>query len=182
MKNKFKKSFLIIPVALFIFLAVSFCFIFKEIKQNKEIAKQAKISFEEEILRRQETKDFNNFFKSIEEEKKLFETHFVQSSGIVPFLNTIEKMAESVDTKAEVSFLEVAKDNTGLILEMKNAGSFLGVYKFLMLLENSSYELEFLSVEMHPVLDGGFEESENKIPANSNNWEAVFKIKLISFV
>lgn len=178
MKNKFKKTSLIVPIIAFLLLCVLFFFLYKEIKNNIEISKQAQANLEKEILRREEVKNFNNSFKSIEQDKALFETHFAQSSDIVPFLNTIEKMADSVGTKAEVSFIEVAKDNTGLMIEMKDTGSFSQVYKFLMLLENSPYELEFTSVEMHstPILD------VNGKSIKGNAWEALFKIKLISFI
>lgn len=180
MQNKFKKIILIIPIALFLLCCSLFFFIFKEIKNNVKILEQSEVNLKEEALKREEIKDFDNLFKSIEQEKTLFETHFVQSSDIVPFLNTIEKIANSIGTKAEVSFIEIAKDNSGLILEMKNRGSFERVYKFLMLLENSPYELEFMSIEMHSSF---VEDSEkNKNDTKKNEWEALFRIKLISFI
>lgn len=178
MQTKFKKTSLIISITVFLLFCILFFLLYKEIKNNVEISKQAQMDLDKEILRREEVKNFNNSFKSIEQDKALFETHFAQSSDIVPFLNTIEKMALGVGTKAEVSFIEVAKDNTGLMIEMKDAGSFSQVYKFLMLLENSPYELEFTSVEMHntPILD------VNGKSTKGNAWEALFKIKLISFI
>lgn len=178
MQNKFKKTSLIISITVFLLCCVLFFFLFREIKNNIEISKQSLVDLEKEIARREEVKNFNNSFKSIEQDKTLFETHFAQSSDIVPFLNTIEKMALGVGTKAEVSFIEVAKDNTGLMIEMKDTGSFSQVYKFLMLLENSPYELEFTSVEMNSisVLDA------NGKSTKGNAWEALFKIKLISFI
>ena len=178
MQNKFKKTLLIISITAFLLCCVLFFFLLREIKNNIEISKQSQVDLEKEIARREEVKNFNNSFKSIEQDKTLFETHFAQSSDIVPFLNTIEKMANSVGTKAEVSFIEVAKDNTGLMVEMKNTGSFSQVYKFLVLLENSPYELEFTSIEMNsiPALDA------NGKSIKGNVWEALFKIKLISFI
>lgn len=178
MQNKFKKTSLIISITVFLLCCILFFLLYKEIKNNIEISKQSLVDLEKEIARREEVKNFNNSFKSIEQDKTLFETHFAQSSDIVPFLNTIEKIANSVGTKAEVSFIEVAKDNTGLMIEMKDTGSFSQVYKFLMLLENSPYELEFISVEMHstPALD-----AKGK-SIKGNAWEALFKIKLISFI
>ena len=72
--------------------------------------------------------------------------------------------------------IEVTKDNTGLILKMKDTGSFSQVYKFITLLENSPYELEFTSVNIHSLL------KEDKNNTQKTIWEADLSIKLISFI
>ena len=178
MQNNFKKISLVVSVIIFLVFCVSFFFLYKEIKNNIEISKASQTDLQKEIAKREEIKSFNDSFKSIEADKTLFETHFAQSSDIVPFLNTIEKMASSVGTKAEVSSIEVAEDNTGLLLEMKDSGSFSQVYKFITLLENSPYELEFTSVEMYTVSG----DDTDKKGTKKGGWEAIFKIKLISFI
>jgi hypothetical protein len=180
MQNKIRKILLVFSIVAFLFSCLLFFLFYKKIINNINIAKQSQIDFEKETSRREDIKDFNKSFKSIEQEKNLFETHFAQSSDIVPFLNEIEKMAETVGTKVEVSFIEVAKDNTGLIIEMKDNGSFSQVYKFLMLLENSPYELEFSSVDIHSVVKENFVGGKNI--TKREGWEAFIIIKLISFM
>ncbi len=179
-KSKLNKTLLIFSITIFLACCFLFFFLYRGVKSNVEMSKESQVALDKEILRREEVKKFNDSFKSIEQDKTLFETHFAQSSDIVPFLNTIEKMAESVNIKAEVSFVEVSKDNTGLVVEMKDTGNFEGVYKFLTLLENSPYELEFTSIEMHSV--PADELMKNKKNIKVNTWEAIFKIKLISFI
>lgn len=171
MQSKLKKILLIFSITSFLVFCALFLFLFEEIGNNNKVSKQAQSDFLQEASRRQNIKDFNNSFKSIEEDKVLLETHFAQSSNIVPFLDLIEKTGDSVGTKAEVSFIEIAKDNSGLVIIMKDTGNFNQVYKFIRLLENFPYELELTSVEMHSV------PTENK-----NIWEAILKIKLISFI
>jgi hypothetical protein len=178
MQYKFKKTLLIIPIACFLILGIVLLFFYREIKNNEKIAQQLAVNLQEENSKRNEIKTLNNYFQSIEKEKAQLETHFVQSSDVVPFLNTLENLASSVGTKTEVSSINLAKDNTGLIVEMKNAGTFSETYKFITLLENAPYELEFLSVDMHGVvsqdsLEGG---------GGTNKWEALIKLKLISFI
>jgi uncharacterized membrane-anchored protein YhcB (DUF1043 family) len=180
MQSKFKKISLIVSIITFLFFCALFLFLYKEIENNTKISEQTQLNLQKEISRREEIKNFNDSFKTIEKDKLELETHFAKSSDIVPFLNTIEKTASNVGTKAEVSFIEVAKDNTGLVVEMKNTGSFEQVYKFLMLLENSPYELEFSSVEMNSVSTE--EVGKNGKSVKRNEWEATFKIKLISFI
>ncbi len=176
MKNKSNKIFLMTLIIISIFLCAFFVFVYKQTKNNIQTVEQVETDFGKEAARREEIKEFNNSFKSIEEEKTLLETHFAQSSDIVPFLNKIEKMATSVGTKVDVSFIEVAKDNSGLVLEMRDTGGFEQVYKFLKLLENSPYELEFSSVEMRNAL------IEDGKGGSKRNWEALVKMKLISFI
>ena len=179
MQNKFKKISLSVSIIVFLLLGVSFFLLYKKIENNIGISKQAQIDLQTEMGKREEIKNFNDSFKSIAEDKTLFETHFVQSSNIVPFLNTIGQMASSVGTKLEVSSIEVAEDNTGLIMEMNDTGSFLQVYKFTTLLENSPYELEFSSVDMTTPPPQQTDKNKN---AKGNVWQAVFKMKLISFI
>jgi hypothetical protein len=180
MQGKFKKISLFVSIIFFLLLCLSLFFIFKEIEKNVSSSKESQIALQKEILRRDEIRSFNESFKLIEKEKNLLETHFAQSSDIVPFLNKIETMANSVDTKVEVSFIEVAKDGSGLVLEMKDIGGFLQVYKFLTLLENSPYELEFTSVDLHNITTSYVDKNKKNI--EKSEWEAILKIKLISFI
>ena len=178
MQNKLKKISLSISFIVLLIFCSLFLFLFREIKNNIKISKESEVNLQKELVKREEMKNFDISFKTIKEDKDLFETHFVQSSDIVPFLNKIEKMASSVGIKTEVSLIEVSKDNTGLLLEMKVIGSFSQIYKFLTLLENSSYELEFISVDMRSLV----KEDINKKNIKKIEWEANLKIKLISFL
>ena len=114
----------------------------------------------------------------IGKEKILLESHFTQSSNIVPLLNTIEQLSLKVGAKSKVTSVDISKDKTILMVAVGTSGSFNAVYKFLMLLENSPYELEFVSVDMQKT---GAPTVSGKIIV-SPQWEAIFKIKLLSFV
>ncbi len=168
MQNKSKKILLAVSIIIFLFFCIILFFVYKQTTNNMKTSEESQALLQKEISRREEIKSFNDSFKSIEVDKTLLETHFAQSSDIVPFLNAIEKMASSTGTKAEVSFIEIAPDGSGLLVDMKDTGSFSQVYNLLRLLENSPYELEFTSIEIHNATKG--------------NWEATFKIKLISFI
>ena len=93
------------------------------------------------------------------------------------FLDTIEGLAPRAGVEAEVTSVDPPGDSAGLRIGIKASGTFTGVYKFLTLLENSPYELEFIGVDI---------KRETKTDANKSvaipKWNAVFKIKLLSFV
>ncbi|KKS24035.1 MAG: hypothetical protein UU82_C0013G0003 [Candidatus Nomurabacteria bacterium GW2011_GWC2_41_8] len=116
--------------------------------------------------------------QKIADSRILLETHFAKSSDVVPFLDTIEKLALEVGTKAEVNSVDILTDNTGLIVGLKASGSFEAIYKFLTLLENSPYELDFPSIDMHKLAVSGV--SDENI--QNLKWEATFRIQLLSFV
>ena len=94
----------------------------------------------------------------------------------MPFLDTIEALALKAKAKAEVILVDVPKNTTTLVVEVRAEGSFDGVYKFLNLLENSPYEIEFISVDMQK---SGVSDPKNKEPSK---WTSSLKIRLLSFI
>ncbi|MEI8175115.1 MAG: hypothetical protein WCG28_04155, partial [bacterium] len=103
-------------------------------------------------------------------------THFAQSSNIVPFLDIIEGLATKVGTKAEVTSVDPLGDNAGLSVGMKASGSFSSVYKFITLLENSPYELEFVSMNIQKGIEADAKGNVSEV------WNAIFRLKLLSFM
>jgi hypothetical protein len=69
----------------------------------------------------------------------------------------------------------VSEDKASLVVGIKTEATWSSLYRFLSLLENSTYELEFVSLNLHKTksLDEGVEDTE---------WEGSFTIKLLSFV
>jgi hypothetical protein len=116
--------------------------------------------------------------KTTEPERILLDSHFIKSSDVVPFLDMFDKLAGAVGAKAEVASVVIAPDNSGLLVTIKATGLFEALDKFLMLLENSSYELDFISMDIQKS-DVGVVSDKN---TPSSQWSAVFGIKLLSFV
>ena len=175
MKNKSVTNLLLISISLSFVFCFVFIFLYRGINKNIKTTDKLKTELSEEMSRREEIKDFNESFKLIEQERNLFETHFVQHSNIVPFLNKIEDVAKSVNTQIEISLVEISKDNIGLVIQMENTGTFSNIYKFINLLENFPYELEFSSINIYS------DYTENK-KSTDNLWKANITIKLISFI
>jgi hypothetical protein len=145
---------------------------YNEISNIKQSSDQKLIEWGTEAARRDEIKSLDNLMRKIEEQKKQVETHFIQSSNPVPFLDTIEKLASSVNAKNLVSSVDISQDGQFLIVGMNVAGSFESFFKFLTLLENSPYELEFILVDIQ----------RDNIDSKIGGWSAVLKIKLLTFI
>ena len=178
MKNNFQKISLILLAVFFVFFCFAFVFLYKKINSNNQKAEQDATTWQTETLRRDNIRSLDRLLQKIADSRILLETHFAKSSDVVPFLDTIERLALGVGTKAEVNSVDILTDNTGLIVGLKASGSFEAIYKFLTLLENSPYELDFPSIDMHKLAVSGV--SDENI--QNLKWEATFRIQLLSFV
>ncbi len=168
-----QKKSLILSIIFFVFFSFVFVFLYKDINNKKEAIQIAQEKWQTETTRRENIKFLIDSIESIKTERTLLDTHFVQSSDVVPFLDTIEGLAKNVGANAEVISVDVAKDSSSLVVQMSASGSFETIYKLILLLENSPYDLEFILVDIK-----NLNSSIKKIPQLT----ATFQIKLLSFV
>jgi len=166
MKKNLQKILPIISLMFFIVCCFVFLFLNKEVNINNKAFEDNEIKWQQETERREGIRLLNNSIRKIENEKDLLETHFAQSSNIVPFLDTMESLGTKVGAKTEITSVDIPKESNSLNIEMKISGSFEKIYKFLLLLENSPYKLEITSIDI----------------SKQNTWEANLKIKLLSFI
>lgn len=173
MKIKLPKAKILVAIVFFL-LSFSF-FIFLHTYVNKKnqnaIALEQKWKLEE--IRRENIKTLEHFLELKSVERSEIDKHFVGSGDVVAFLDLIESLGSQAKAKAEVTLIDIPKDATGLLIEVKSEGSFASLYKFLSLLENAPYELEIISMEMNSSGDGD---------KGSVMWNATFRIKLLSFI
>jgi len=190
MKNNSQKIQLFLSATLFVFFCVAFIFLYEEINNNNQKAEQGAIDFQTEMNRRAEITSLDKTLQDNDKNSAILATHFAKSSDIVPFLDAIEKLAPQAGAKMEIDSVDNGVATPGLIAGLRVSGSFTNVYKFLQLLENSPYEINFISMDMHTVAAGVPVEnvvtpskgaSAQPKVAKSPNWEAVFKIQLLSF-
>lgn len=172
MPSNFPKIPLFVSLIIFSLSCVASVFFYRVIDDKNKEAEQRETKWHTEAERREEIKTLDNSVKIIEGERAELETHFAKSSDAVPFLDAVEGLATRAGVKAEITSVDILKDKTGLMVGMKASGTFAGLYKFLTLLENFSYELEFAGMDMHKDIS---EEGGGK-------WNATFKVKLLSFV
>jgi len=170
-KHSTKTSFIISLILFCVSLSLLIFFSIVITKNNDEI-KTKEIEWRKETDRRNELRTLDSSIKAMAQERADLETHFAQSSDVVPFLNTLESLASRVGALAAVTSVSISDDHSGLLVGLSASGSFASLYKFLMLLENSPYELEFNSMDLKKV--GG---SDSNIPP----WNVTLSLKLLSF-
>jgi len=181
MKNnfkKFQKAPLFFSIIFFLLSCLVFILLYKNIQNNNQIFEEAERQWQIETSKQDETKSLDRLLKMVERERALLNTHFIQSSDVVPFLDTVEKLASQVNAKAKITLVDISPEGLSLSVEIKATGIFESLYKFLTLLENSPYQLEFTLMDMRKV-DKETVSSEN---IQREEWSVVFRLKLLSFV
>ena len=152
-------------------------FLYRQTQDNNQKTALGQVSWQAGMDRLDKITALNHELLQVADSRSLIETHFSKSSDIVPFLDSIEGLAPLAGkgTKVEISAVALNANKTGLVVDLKVSGSFTSIYKFLTLLENSPYELDFPSVSM--------QKSSAVDPSSKNTiWEAMLKVQLLSFV
>jgi len=178
MQSNFPKIPLFLSTIFFMFSLSVFLFLYQAIDNKNKESQLKEEQWQTEMSRREGIKTLDNTIKMVEGDRLQLETHFAQSSDIVPFLDTIEGLAPKAGAKAEVTSVDIAKDSNALVVSLKASGTFASLYKFLTLLENSPYELDFMGVEMHKDTGVTTTGKGGSFP----QWNVIFKMKLLSFV
>ena len=172
--RKFKKGPLVASVALLTLSSSIFFFLYSGIQKNNKNAVELESQWKAEALHREELRAVNRLLGEIGPERTELDAHFIKSSDVVPFLNLVEKLGPQSGSDAEVVLVDLPKDQSGLVVGIEASGRFEAIYKFLMLLENSPYELEIITLDIDRI-----ESADSKNP--NPRWLAVFRVKVLSF-
>lgn len=177
MKKNYIKNLIFSGLVVVLF-CVLFFLLYRQINLNNKSFAEASIAFNAEEQRRGDIQSLNKVLSQIQNEIIFLDSHFLRSGDIAPFLDSLEKSATSVGATAEVVSVDSQDSkNKGISIGVKATGSFESIYKFLLLLENSKYELSVTSAKIIRESSGGGSE-EGSLP----EWRADFKIKIISFL
>ncbi|MFA6257191.1 MAG: hypothetical protein WCT29_02560 [Candidatus Paceibacterota bacterium] len=167
--KKFKKAPLVFSTLFLAMVVLGFWFVSGEINQNKKSAEVMWTEWQKENLRRHQIRDLEVLLSEAEAKRAELDTHFAESSNIVPFLDTTQELARKVGAESEIISVDNSAESGGLTVVVHATGSFESLYKFLELLEHSPYELEFLTVDLGRLAEG-------------SGWEANFKLRLLTFI
>jgi hypothetical protein len=172
MKTNFKNIPFFLSVTLVLSASFLYMFVYFQVEKNSTQAEEKMTTWQTELKRREDIKSLDRSIKEVEGAKISLESHFAKNSDVVPFLNTVEGLSEKVSATPEIISVEASEDLSFLRVEMRAEGTFESLYKFLTLLENSPYELEFLSVNL----------SRPSGQNEASDWEIHLRFKLLSFI
>lgn len=177
MKINQQMKYLILSFLFFVLACASFWFLLGRINENKKLSDEAEIAWQTESTRRYDLNSLERSLKDVVKEVSMLQSHFVRTDDIVSFLNQIEYLGSLVGVKATIESVNSRDGDTGKVLTLgvKTVGSFSATYKFLMLLENSQYEVEVTEVNLN---------RQDAISSSIPNpvWGGNFSIDVLSFV
>ena len=174
--KKFKKKPLFVAFGVLALAVFSFWWVLNSIKSTEAESENAQAEWQAENTRREAIRSLERSIKDIEDERVALESHFAQSENVVPFLDTLESLAQQAGGEAKVTAVDIPKDKEELVVSLRVEGSFQSNYKFIKLLENSPYELEIESFDLSTGV------SSEGAAIESSLWEGRFTLRLISFV
>ncbi|MBP9711656.1 MAG: hypothetical protein KBD55_01320 [Candidatus Pacebacteria bacterium] len=178
MKINFQKIPFVLSIVFLLSACFAFIFLYGQIINNNSQAEVVNKEWGSEFARREEIKSLDRSLRAVDAGKVALESHFAKSTDAVPFLDTIESLAVVAGAQFEIISVEEAGTSGILVLDVKSKGSFESIYKFLTLLENSPYEIEFTSVNVtKPLPQGG-------VNTNTKNadWEGLLTMRLLTYV
>ncbi len=179
MQNKAKFFYEIILALVFIAIAgFLFLYILQRLEAKNTNAIYLASLAQSQIIHRQKIANMNSEVKSVAPERAKLDSHFAKSSDVVPFLDTLQELSVQAGSPAEFSSVNLSKDGKSLEVSMKAEGTFISVHKFLSLLENSSYEFDFSSVNLQKKVLSDAE----KVAGKDSVWTMDFKFSLLSFI
>lgn len=177
-KKNISKIIFVISAVLFMLAVVIFFFTYSEIQKNSEKLNAYNTEWNTMAGQKSGVYSLSHLLDDISKEKEEIDGRFASESDVVVFLDTLELLAPKTGVKMEVGSVSSKGENTRLQIGLKAMGSFSSVYKFLTLLENSPYELDFLSVDIHKTQISSSGDKKTKEPT----WEGIFKIQLLSYI
>lgn len=175
--NNFPKIQFFIALILLVVSSVAFWFLYQKVSDISEMAKESVGEWQSETAKRDEIRSLDSSVKKIERERALLDTHIAQNSDIVPLLDALERSAPD-GALAEVVSVNLLAPGEGLQVGVRVSGDFGGLYKFLQILENFAYELEFISVDLRKEGDSVV----SLASAKNQKWVLDTQIKILSFV
>lgn len=171
--KKFKKFPLIVAILFLIASCVGFWFVLNKINANEAISGETQSRWQAEAIRREGIRSLERSIKDIQSEKNLLETHFAESSNVVPFLDTLESLARQAGAVAEVTSVDIVKDKSELSVAIHVSGGFGSVFKFTQLVENAPYEIVIDSFDLEKEISTG--------EVGGGAWDGFFTLRLLSF-
>ena len=180
MRENIQKVSLSSAVILFLVSISIFIFMYMKINSSNTQTTSNRNAWLEEYNKRGHMADLEQSLRQIASQRALLDTHFAKRSDVVPFFNAMdETLAPLTGVKANIVSVDTGTSNNQMIINLEASGSFESVYKYLTLLENSAYELDFQTVDMHSSLYGG---GVAPTSVQNSTWQATFKIQLLSFI
>lgn len=176
--SKAKKIIIILSI-LSVIVALSCLYLFTNIKRMDKTVSDRMAKIEYEFEKERQLQSIRNLMNDTKSEFGQIANFFIQPTGSVEFIETVESLANIAGIKIEIESvgIDIAKNKTSSSTEsfrvsLKTEGSWANSMHLLGLLESVPYKLAFDSINLQKMEDGNVS-SLNK-EKNSAYWAGNF--------
>jgi hypothetical protein len=168
---------ILLAIFSFITLCVSigvFIFFFQAI-ENKNIHTQAVLStLENKIAEKNNTSILLRKIKKVNEVKQDIENHFVDTSHINIFVDSLEKLGTSANTSLKVTDVALSESDPNIVtVKVSIQGSFAHVSQAIALLENIEYHVHVKEIYLSKQITAPVVDAKGKVTTPGfTSWEA----------
>ncbi len=167
----YSAAFLLTTLAVAI---TSYGLLFGFILKKKDAITDSVSKLNTEQLKEEQLKTLKGSFRKTAAERKKLSSHFINSEGIVGFIEDIEKAGKHTNVWLQFRFVNL-RDNA-LVVEFETVGSFSELFYFLQLIEHMPFRLSFEKTLIQKDIPRGIEKRKE-----SDTWYGVFTVTVLSF-
>ena len=153
---------------------IIYALLFGLILKKKDMITGSISKLDTEQLKEAQLQNLKESFRKTEPERQELLSHFINSEGIVDFIENIEKIGRQAQVGLQFKFVNLRED--GLAMEFEALGSFNELFYFLNLLEQMPFRLQFEKIVIHKDIPRTVQQRKK-----SDTWYAVFTLTLLSF-
>ena len=153
---------------------IIYALLFGLILKKKDMITGSISKLDTEQLKEAQLQNLKESFRKTEPERQELLSHFINSEGIVDFIENIEKTGRQAQVGLQFKFVNLRED--GLAMEFEALGSFNELFYFLNLLEQMPFRLQFEKIVIHKDIPRTVQQRKK-----SDTWYAVFTLTLLSF-
>lgn len=154
-------------------LIISACFYARSlIKKQEEEAKENLKNYAILSRKSQNIKSLESQMAEIKENVEKLNNFYLKESGLVDFIELLEKIGKDADVSVGVHSAEIEKDKKSVLFRIKAEGGFKELFQYLVSLENLPQQIVFERMAI-------FEESASR---EKEDWKSEVDIRIISFL
>ena len=170
---------IIVRVVMFAVLLAGYLYLTHLISLTSErteiISKETEVLLEKE----RELISLNRLIENTKKDRANIETIFVKKENIVQFLDFLEELGKGSHTTLKINSIDTVSDKDKkdtIKLALESSGSFREIYAFILLIENSPYDMIFDKLYLQNVFS--FDAKNTKM----NYWKLSATVTLRSLI
>lgn len=150
-------------------------FFFKVVENKNKHTSATLVTLANKIVKKENSKVLKDQIDNVALIKETTQKHFVDSSEIDSFIDYLENLGNDSGTEVKVEDFQTSPDNKNILsVKLLSKGSFNNVMKFLVLIENTQYQvyIEKASIDKQPEVSNIDPKTGQPVSSGASVWQA----------